>query len=136
MYTSLFSSLYTAERTAGMSENCFHFGGMHEKCEMVLSTHSHKLQWGAMKGEKMKSRSGRSAVLGESGNGATVPLSYQLYVAIKQDILTCELAPGAAITERWICKKHNASRTPIREACLWLARDGLLESIPNKGYAV
>jgi DNA-binding GntR family transcriptional regulator len=69
-------------------------------------------------------------------NGAAVPLSYQLYVAIKRDILTCELAPGAAITERWICKKHNASRTPIREACLWLARDGLLESIPNKGYAV
>lgn len=63
-------------------------------------------------------------------------LSDAIYHHLKEDIVTCILKPGTSITEGQITKKYNVSRTPVREACFKLEKDGLLQIISNKGYIV
>ena len=48
------------------------------------------------------------------------------YVAIRDRILRCGLAPGAAVNERIIMKEICIGRTPIREALLRLSAEGLI----------
>jgi DNA-binding GntR family transcriptional regulator len=59
-----------------------------------------------------------------------------VYLALKRDILTLRHAPGASLTEQELCDAYGASRAPIREACRRLQQEGLLTSIPYKGYFV
>jgi DNA-binding GntR family transcriptional regulator len=63
-------------------------------------------------------------------------LAQQLYRALKKDIVTCALKPGLSFTEDWLCQKYGASRTTVRDACLRLAKEDLLEWVPKKGYSV
>lgn len=51
-------------------------------------------------------------------------------------ILAGELPGGARIAELSIVEKLGFSRTPIRAALMRLEQEGLLESLPNGGYAV
>jgi GntR family transcriptional regulator, rspAB operon transcriptional repressor len=48
------------------------------------------------------------------------------YQAIRERILRCELAPGAAINERVLMDEISIGRTPIREALLRLSAEGLV----------
>ena len=59
-----------------------------------------------------------------------------VYQALKRDILTLHHAPGMPLTEQELCRAYGASRAPIREACRRLQQEGLLTSIPYKGYFV
>jgi DNA-binding GntR family transcriptional regulator len=59
-----------------------------------------------------------------------------VYLAFKRDILTLRHAPGVSLTEQELCRTYGASRAPIREACRRLQQEGLLTSIPYKGYFV
>ncbi|MGI8783544.1 MAG: GntR family transcriptional regulator [Acidobacteriota bacterium] len=63
-------------------------------------------------------------------------LSDAIYHHLKEDIVTCLLKPGSPITEGQVTKRYNVSRTPVREACFKLEKDGLLQIISNKGYIV
>jgi GntR family transcriptional regulator, vanillate catabolism transcriptional regulator len=55
---------------------------------------------------------------------------------LREMVLAGELAPGARIAELAIVEKLGVSRTPIRAALMRLEQEGLLEALPNGGYAV
>ena len=55
---------------------------------------------------------------------------------LREMILAGELAAGTRIAELSIVEKLGVSRTPIRAALMRLEQEGLIESLPNGGYAV
>ncbi|MFM0737793.1 GntR family transcriptional regulator [Paraburkholderia xenovorans] len=58
------------------------------------------------------------------------------YKAIKNLLLSGELGPGEALSERALSERFGVSRTPVREAIRTLANDGLLEIVPMRGTFV
>lgn len=67
---------------------------------------------------------------------AMVTASLRLYRSIKQDIISCDLRPGSLFSEGEMCRRYKASRTPVREACRRLEKEGLIKIIPFRGYFV
>jgi DNA-binding GntR family transcriptional regulator len=67
---------------------------------------------------------------------ATGSLARRAYDALKQDILTCELAPGAQIFEGELAARYEMSKTPVREALNLLGQEGLVQVLPRRGYLV
>ena len=63
-------------------------------------------------------------------------LSNQAYEAIKLAIITCELMPGQQIAQYQLVEKYDIGTTPIREALMRLAQEGLIKPIPRFGYIV
>jgi GntR family transcriptional regulator, vanillate catabolism transcriptional regulator len=55
---------------------------------------------------------------------------------LREMILAGDLPGGARIAELTLVEKLGVSRTPIRAALMRLEQEGLLESLPNGGYAV
>ncbi len=55
---------------------------------------------------------------------------------LREMILAGELVAGARIAELSLVEKLGASRTPIRAALMRLEQEGLLDALPNGGYAV
>ena len=62
--------------------------------------------------------------------------SNRIYRELKQDIVTCTLEPGLSISEQEMCTRHNASRTPVREACRKLCEESLMQMVPFRGYSI
>jgi DNA-binding GntR family transcriptional regulator len=60
----------------------------------------------------------------------------RIYKELKQDIVTCKLAPGLSISELEMCTRYDASRTPVREACRRLGDESLMQMIPFRGYSI
>ena len=67
-------------------------------------------------------------------SGASQAVKAQL--RLREMILAGELPAGARIAELFIVERLGVSRTPIRAALMRLEQEGLLESLPNGGYAV
>lgn len=63
-------------------------------------------------------------------------ISADLFSTLKDEILTGKLISGQKLTEKVICDKYCVSRTPVREALQKLEMEGLVESIPNRGFFV
>lgn len=82
----------------------------------------------------MKAGYKKSAALGELPRAEL--LSEKIYNALKQEIITCALEPGTSVTEAYLIKKFGVSRTPIREVCSRLEKEGLMKSVPYKGFFV
>jgi DNA-binding GntR family transcriptional regulator len=55
---------------------------------------------------------------------------------LREDILSLAIAPGATLEEKTLAEKYDVSRTPIREAFIRLAAEGLLEFRPRRGARV
>ena len=55
---------------------------------------------------------------------------------LRTDIMALRRAPGTAINEKDIASSYNVSRTPVREALLKLAEEGLIEIFPQSGTFV
>lgn len=55
---------------------------------------------------------------------------------IRDMILSGEVVGGERLYEPALCEKLGVSRTPIREALIIIAEDGLIEYRPNRGYVV
>jgi len=55
---------------------------------------------------------------------------------LRAAILGGELAPGSIHSAVSLAERMNVSATPIREAMLELARIGLIEVLPNRGFRV
>lgn len=68
----------------------------------------------------------------EAGSSQAVKAQLRL----RELILAGELAPGARIAELAIVERLGVSRTPIRAALMRLEQEGLLDALPNGGYAV
>lgn len=58
------------------------------------------------------------------------------YLAMKHMILENELRPGEFVLQEELAERLGVSRTPIREALMRLAREGLIEVRPRHGMQV
>lgn len=63
-------------------------------------------------------------------------LKDHVYEYIEHQIKVGELLPNHRIDENAICEKLNISRTPVREAFIQLAAEGILENRARKGFVV
>ncbi|CAO3432278.1 GntR family transcriptional regulator [Azospirillum doebereinerae] len=59
-----------------------------------------------------------------------------IYRELRADIVEMRRKPGEPIVERLIAETYGVSRTPVREALLRLADDGLVEIFPQSGTFV
>jgi DNA-binding GntR family transcriptional regulator len=66
----------------------------------------------------------------------TASLTDQVYIAIKNDILTCQLDPGSRIAQSQLVRRYAFGITPIREALKRLEQEGYVQSIPRFGYLI
>jgi len=76
-----------------------------------------------------------------SGRLATVQRSrltgsQLVYAALRHAIIVLDIEPGAALEEEQLCRQYKVSRTPVREALIRLASEGLVELEPNRGAKV
>jgi DNA-binding GntR family transcriptional regulator len=67
---------------------------------------------------------------------ARASLAERIRHTVEADILAGRLAPGAAVDEKALAAAHGVSRTPVREALLWLAAHGLVEFQPRAAIRV
>ncbi len=59
-----------------------------------------------------------------------------IYRELRADIVEMRRMPGEAIVEKLVAEQYGVSRTPVREALLRLAGDGLVEIFPQSGTFV
>ena len=74
-----------------------------------------------------------SPSLPERKRGSGVKMVYDL---LRDQILDLKLAPGSPIDEVQLAERFKMSRTPIREALVRLAGEGLIETLPNRSTMV
>lgn len=60
----------------------------------------------------------------------------RVYAALRHAIIVLDIEPGAALEEERLCRQYKVSRTPMREALIRLASEGLVELEPNRGAKV
>lgn len=60
----------------------------------------------------------------------------QVYQCLRREILTLELRPGEPLDETKLAKKFATSRSPVREALIKLAGDGLVLILANRSSLV
>lgn len=60
----------------------------------------------------------------------------RVYERMRDKILRLELAPGADLDEAGLEREFAISRTPVREALIRLASEGLVTLMPNRGARV
>lgn len=59
-----------------------------------------------------------------------------VYTRLRQEIISCGLAPGADLREANLAERFQVSTSPIRDALLRLEADGLVRVFPRRGYRV
>jgi DNA-binding GntR family transcriptional regulator len=60
----------------------------------------------------------------------------RVYEELLRRIISGEIAQGAFLSEIKLATDFQSSRTPIREACIHLFKEGFLRVAPHKGYVV
>lgn len=63
-------------------------------------------------------------------------ISAQIHAALRRDIIVGRLAPRAMLSEQEFAVRFGISRTPVREAMIKLAEEGLVEIFPQYGSFV
>ena len=84
--------------------------------------------------ETLESPSGLENV--ELSVNRKLPVSDQIYEALRTAIVRVQLLPGASISENSIGRRFGVSRTPIRSAIQRLAEEGLIDVFPQQGSFV
>ena len=69
----------------------------------------------------------------ERKRGSGVKVVYDI---LRDEILDLELPPGSPIDEVQLSERFGMSRTPIREALVRLAGEGLIDTLPNRSTTV
>lgn len=67
---------------------------------------------------------------------AHTPVSERIYLALRREIMRCEIAPGTTLDAAAIADRYEVSKTPVRDAMQKLAADGLIAILPRSGYRV
>ncbi len=73
------------------------------------------------------------SILPERKRGSGVKLVYEM---LRDEILDLRLKPGSPVDEVQLAERFGMSRTPIREALVRLAGEGLIETLPNRSTMV
>jgi DNA-binding GntR family transcriptional regulator len=60
----------------------------------------------------------------------------RVYAQVREDIIALRLPPGCDLDEASLEERFGVSRTPVREALIRLASDGLIVLLPNRGARV
>lgn len=88
-------------------------------------------------------RPGRGAPFHRSANSmaSSAPVKHlrlatQVFETVKEEIVSGVLAPNAQLSEAELSDRLGVSRTPVREALIKLAEDGLVRIIPQVGTFV
>jgi GntR family transcriptional regulator, rspAB operon transcriptional repressor len=63
-------------------------------------------------------------------------LREEIYTALRDEILTCDLPPGAELREQELASRFDVSKSPVRESLQLLVREGLVAVVPRQGYRV
>lgn len=63
-------------------------------------------------------------------------LHQEVVPRLRSMIFEGELAPGERVPERVLCERFAISRTPLREALMVLAAEGLIDLSPHRGATV
>ena len=71
-----------------------------------------------------------------NGTGVAESLTDGAYRQLEEDIVRLRLAPGTAVTERKPSEMTDIGRTPVREALLRLANEGLVRVLPRRGLLI
>lgn len=64
------------------------------------------------------------------------PIGAQVYPLLKRMILSLELKPNEALSEKELALRFGISRTPVREALIRLADEDLVDVFPQRGTFV
>ena len=67
---------------------------------------------------------------------ARAAISPQIYERLRRAIAPLELAPSESVSEKDLAQKLGVSRTPVREALIRLADEGLIDVLPQRGTFV
>jgi GntR family transcriptional regulator, rspAB operon transcriptional repressor len=71
-----------------------------------------------------------------AGRPRAATASAKIYSDLRAELVSLQRRPGEAISEAEIALSYGVSRTPVREAILKLADDGLVEIFPQSGIFV
>lgn len=71
-----------------------------------------------------------------SRRSVRAPEWQRVHTIIRESILDVSLPPGSSLSELDIARQCGTSRTPVREALLRLAEEGLIEIRPQRGTYV
>lgn len=71
-----------------------------------------------------------------TGRAVGQAASDQVYVALREGIVTAELAPGRKLSENELAERLGVSRTPVREALIRLRDERLVAIVPQLGTFV
>jgi GntR family transcriptional regulator, rspAB operon transcriptional repressor len=64
------------------------------------------------------------------------PMARQVARALRQAIVTMQLAPGEMLSEQDLARRFGVSRSPVREALIKLSEAGLVRVLPQRGTQV
>ncbi len=78
----------------------------------------------------------RKLARGSVGPGARASAASVVENDLRQAIISMELSPGSALSEKELVARYGISRTPVREALIRLRDDGLVEVFPQSGTFV
>ncbi len=60
----------------------------------------------------------------------------QIYAELRRRIISCELAPGASVSEVALAREYSVSPTPVRDALSRLRQEGLVSPANGRSYQV
>src|SRR5262249_35535227 len=72
----------------------------------------------------------------DTGDSRRTTGAQRVYAALRHAIIVLDIQPGTALEEERLCRQYKVSRTPLREALIRLASEGLVELEPNRGAKV
>src|SRR5260370_39902447 len=67
---------------------------------------------------------------------STMTESLRIYLALRNDIISCAPQPGASASASELCSRYKGSRTPRREACRQVQDERKRQSVHFRGYLI
>ena len=71
----------------------------------------------------------------DTSNGPRL-LRETVYEQLRAEVINCKLAPGTEMREAELAARFGMSKSPVRDALMRLAREGLVITLPRQGYRV